>query len=72
MACKWSGDFPSVVCFVEMSVNEAVVEATMNEINHHVSEEKECTHADDDKEPAQCAADIIIKLAVSIDLQLTA
>jgi hypothetical protein len=52
MACKWSGNLPFVMWLVEMFVNQTVMEATMDEIDHHVSEKKKCTHADDDKNPA--------------------
>lgn len=69
MAGEWRGDFPLVVWLVEMFVDKTVVKATVDEVNHHVSEEEEGTHAGCNEEPAKSVVDFIIELTVSVDLE---
>ena len=57
-----------MVRLVNVLVDETMMETTMYEIDHHVCEEEEGTHADHNKYPANCTVHIIVQFAVAVDL----
>lgn len=66
MAGKRSRDLPDVVGFMEMLIDQFMMQETMNPVDAHVGKKEEGEHAKDESRPTQWRfTDAVVELAVA-------